>query len=145
MKSKMTRDKKVWYIIDAEYLFPPGLPFVRWPTEAAMDTPEGEAYWGKIELLKTCKAGLAILGIYLATLRSPAVNTVRARRFFVDDHYKPASIPLITQQIGLSDIPLVRKVLRTLEAVGLLEKVELPNFASVDPGSRNSELTSRRS
>lgn len=140
----MARDKTVWHVADAEYLYSLDLSFVKWPT-GVLETPEDEAYCSKIELLKTCKAGLAILGIYLATLRSPAVNTVRARRFFVDDHYKPASIPLITQQIGLSDIPLVRKVLRTLEAVGLLEKVELPDFASVDPGSRNSELKSRRS
>ena len=137
----MARDKTVWHVADAEYLYSLDLSFVKWPT-GVLETPEDEAYCSKIESVKAREGGLEVLGVYVGIICSPSANTAMGRGYLVDDHFKSAPIALIAQLIRCGDIPLVRKALRTLEVVGLMERVELPDFASVDPGSQNRLLMS---
>ena len=88
---------------------------------------ESIAFMQQIEQLKASPIR-AYLRSAFEDLKNIAANRSRKYRgYLLDGMSRPAMVTTIAQWIGL-DVAMTKKVLKELESIGLLERVDLPDF-----------------
>ncbi len=137
------RTAKVWHIFrfqerfelpdDARYCRKSPLLYTRDYVGSGNDD-ESISYHQQICILRSRPNRLELRGVF-AELREIAANRSRAYRgYLLDEKLQPASDKKVSQWLDL-DIAKTKKILHDLTEIGLLERVELPDF---DPSDNES-------